>query len=366
MSRCENPQDCTCAQDTNLDDLLLRCGPCDKCQKRAQEMQSNVVMNYVRKLNHTKPESGIIYCNLARIVSLFWLIISLLLTFVKLSVESSPLRTVKTRASAREDELNLQQPWVPWGGLYTASALQKMQERDPDIGPIHSWMQTHSHPDSKTIASQSPATRHYWTHWDSLQLKNGILFKQFYKRDGSGEYLQFIVPRQMRKEVFQQMHTAILSGHLGSKKTRLKMLRRFYWFELKEDVTNWTLQCQTCAEIKSPARMPKAPLGKMTVGAPMDRLATDIVGPLPRTPRGNRFILVVTDYFTKWVEVFPIADQTAETCADIILNEVIARYGCPLDLHSDQGRNYESDIFKELCRMLEIRKNTNDCEKPVV
>ena len=100
----------------------------------------------------------------------------------------------------------------------------------------------------------------------------------------------------------------------------------------------------------------KAPLGNMLVGAPLDCLSTDILGPLPETTKGNRFILVVSDHFTKWVEIFPVPNFTAKTCADKILNEVIARFGCPYDLHSDQGRNYESDIFKELCRLLEISK----------
>ena len=88
----------------------------------------------------------------------------------------------------------------------------------------------------------------------------------------------------------------------------------------------------------------------MPVGAPLDRLGTDFLGPLPLTPRGNRHILVVTDYFTKWVEIFAVPDQTAVTTAEVILNEVIARFGCPHEIHSDQGRNFESQIFAELCR----------------
>ena len=70
---------------------------------------------------------------------------------------------------------------------------------------------------------------------------------------------------------------------------------------------------------------------------PLDHLATDILGPFPESTRGNKYVLVVTDYFTKWVEIFPIQDQTAPTCAEIILNEVIARFGCPYNIHSDQG-----------------------------
>ena len=94
----------------------------------------------------------------------------------------------------------------------------------------------------------------------------------------------------------------------------------------------------------------------MATGAPLDHLATDILGPFPESIRGNKYVLAVTDYFTKWVEIFPIPDQTAPTCAEIILNEVIARFGCPYNIHSDQGRNYESAIFSELCQLLEIRK----------
>jgi transposase InsO family protein len=105
-------------------------------------------------------------------------------------------------------------------------------------------------------------------------------------------------------------------------------------------------------------------MGDMRVGAPMDRLSTDVFGPLPATTRGNHYILVVIDAFTRWVEIFPIPDQTAETTANVILNEVISRYGCPLDIHSDQGRNYESNIFKELCRMLEIRKTRTSPRHP--
>ena len=94
----------------------------------------------------------------------------------------------------------------------------------------------------------------------------------------------------------------------------------------------------------------------MPVGAPLDRLSTDILGPFPESNQGNKYVLAVTDYFTKWVEIFAIPDQSAATCAKIILNEVIARFGCPYDIHSDQGHNYESALFSELCQLLEIHK----------
>ena len=92
----------------------------------------------------------------------------------------------------------------------------------------------------------------------------------------------------------------------------------------------------------------------MPVGAPLGRLSADILGPFPEPTQGNKYVLAVTDYFTKLVEIFGFPDQSAVTYVWIILNEVIARFGCPYDIHSDQGCNYESAIFSELCHLLEI------------
>lgn len=77
-------------------------------------------------------------------------------------------------------------------------------------------------------------------------------------------------------------------------------------------------------------KTPKAPLGVLPVGAPLDRLCLDLLGPFPISTQGNRHLLVVVDWFSKWVEIFPIPDATAETCAEKFVNEFMARFGLPL------------------------------------
>ena len=89
------------------------------------------------------------------------------------------------------------------------------------------------------------------------------------------------------------MHSNLLSDHLGRKKTREKALQRFYWVGLRTDVDTFVAKCDTCEAIKPPGKTPRAPPGSMPVGAPMDRLATYVLGPLPETPRGNKYVLVV-------------------------------------------------------------------------
>lgn len=98
---------------------------------------------------------------------------------------------------------------------------------------------------------------------------------------------------------------------------------------MRTDVQIWIEKCHTCQMNEISKKPAKAPMGNMSIRAPMYGSfiyrSIDILGPLPITPRGNKYILVVMDYFSKWVEVLPIPDQTSETCADNILNEVIAR-----------------------------------------
>ena len=243
-----------------------------------------------------------------------------------------------------------------WNLLYNPVVLWRKQLADPDIAPVLKWKESGKRPFGLEVCVSSPATRHYWSSWDLLVIEKGMLMRKFIKQDGTSDSHQLIVPRELQKEVLWNAHDGLLGGHLGQKKTREKALRKFYWRGICEDCNNWVNTCDVCARQKQPQRKPHAPLASMATGVPLDHLATDILGSFPESTRGNKYVLAVTDYFTKWVEIFAIPDQTAATCAEIILNKVIARFGCPYNIHSDQGRNYESAIFTELCQLLEIRK----------
>lgn len=91
-------------------------------------------------------------------------------------------------------------------------------------------------------------------------------------------------------------------------------------------------------------------------GEAFRRVAVDILGPLPETDRGNKYIAVVGDYFTKWCEAYPLPNQEATTVADALVSQWVCRYGVPAELHSDQGRNFEARLFKQTCQLLGIHK----------
>ena len=248
---------------------------------------------------------------------------------------------------------------------YTLGKLSALQAADPDIGPIFTAKIEDSRPTGAIMITRSPASRHYWILWEALEMVNGVLYKRHTKQDGTAEYLQLIVPSSLRREVHYQMHDSIMGGgHLGSKKTREKTQRSFYWYKMKEDINSYVSSCDICAQSKKPNKLPRAYLGSLEVGAPMDRLNTDFVGPFPKTPRGNRYVLVISDQFSKWAEFLPVPDQTARVCAKLIFDEIICRWSCPLSIHSDQGSSYESEVFKELCQLLEVRKTRSSVRRP--
>jgi hypothetical protein len=96
----------------------------------------------------------------------------------------------------------------------------------------------------------------------------------------------------------------------------------------------------------------------------MQRIAIDILGPLPITSRGNKYALVVTDYFSKWPEVFAIPNQEASTVADILVESIVSRFGVPQELHTDQGRNFESALIAGICKRLGIHKTRTTPYRP--
>ena len=99
-----------------------------------------------------------------------------------------------------------------------------------------------------------------------------------------------------------------------------------------------------------------APMQKVLTGAPLDIVAIHILSGLPTSTEGLKYILVATDYFTKWSEAYALPDQEAVTCINALYNNLFARFGLPRQLHSDQGPNFESRLVAELCKITGVHR----------
>ena len=246
---------------------------------------------------------------------------------------------------------------VKFGQLWTPEEMHDAQMSDPDIAPIfQAKIDRAERPKWDDISPQGPVTKAYWGEWDRLEVRNNQLYRRWESDDGSTIRHQLILPHSYRKLVLEQLHDARTAGHLGKKRTLLKIQQRFYWYKMRDHISRWIRTCDRCQRRKRPGKTPRAPLKKYTVGYPMERICMDVLGPLIETPRGSKYILVICDYFSKWSQAFPIPDHTAKTVAEKFVTGWIALWGCPLSLHTDQGRDFESALFQETCALLNIDK----------
>ena len=246
------------------------------------------------------------------------------------------------------------------GGVFAVvpvkSNLQLLQQRDEDIAPIIQAISSGKTLSSKDAEGKSREFNQFIQQWDQLVLENGILYRRYEGSDGD-TFLQLVAPREIREEIVQQLHEGAFGAHLGENKTLYRLKERFYWPGHSDDVRKWCKTCATCAARKNPSKRGKAPLQNVVAGYPMQIVAVDIVGPISPSTTGNAYILVASDYFTKWVEAYAIPNQEAITVATKLVDEFFCRFSVPEQLHSDQGRQFESGVLQEVCRLLKIYKS---------
>ena len=190
--------------------------------------------------------------------------------------------------------------------------------------------------------------------------KDGLLFRR-YVPPGCGPeeeevraVEQLVLPSQCRGAVLRLAHSIPLAGHLGRNKTASRILQRFYWPTVFKDVAQY---CKSCAECQktSPRRAPRAPLMPLPIiDEPFGRIAMDIVGPLPRSRSGKKYILVICDYATRYPEAIALKSIEAECIAEELM-KVFARVGVPKEILTDQGSNFTSQLLMELYRLLHIK-----------
>lgn len=274
-----------------------------------------------------------------------------------------PRKAASTAADSNSNAAtNQDEPRRPgnWMQQYSPEEVREKQSNEPWYAVIRDVIEDGEL--SRPFSELSGEEKMLYGMRRQLVIEDGILYRKWRTSLGRTR-LQLVVPMEMRKEIFRLAHAAPTGGHLGARRMAGGLRRRFFWPGLLADIKQWTLSCEECAS-RSTHRLARAQMQKYRVGRPMERVAMDVMGPLPTTTRGNKYILVIGDYFTKWIEAYPMPNQEAKTVADKLTLEFIARYGAPIEIHSDQGRNFEAAVMKDVCRMLGIHKTRTTAFRP--
>ena len=194
-----------------------------------------------------------------------------------------------------------------WLGSWTVDQLREWQEEDPAIKQVKTWITSGLvRPKWREISHESGEIKALWSQWKALEIRNGILCHKFQPETrGTSEagdsvmLYQLVAPKMLRRDILRHLHNHQTVGHLAVTKMLYNVRRRFYWPGSKNDIIRWCHRCRECGARKPKPGGKKAPLQQDVAGMPMERIALDIMGPLPKSNSGNLYILVIGDYSTK-------------------------------------------------------------------
>ena len=194
------------------------------------------------------------------------------------------------------------------------------------------------------------------TQSEHFTVENDLLCHLLHQR-GKSVMKRIVLPHSMIATVMEEYHdTCISGGHLGFHKTYEKVRERFYWENMYSDIMHYIKTCKECCRNKSPNMLTPGKMTPIVVSKPFEIVGVDVCGPITKTNAGNKYIVVFSDYFTKWVEAFAVPDQQSSTIAKLLINQIITRHGAPEKLLSDQGKPFLSKLIKSIYSDLGIKK----------
>ena len=232
--------------------------------------------------------------------------------------------------------------------------ILRLQRRDPNFGPVIHALEHGVFPEDD---SKRRSTLNYMK---SCVMRHGLLYfvsetPHFDIRRGPVRRA-LCVPSPLRKRILHLMHDDMMAGHFGMDKLRPTILDRFWWPLISKDFTDHIKGCLTCQQSKdTPKRvgfLKMIPIGK----SPWERVGVDIMSKLKTTQKGNKHIVVITCYFTRWVEAYPMPAADAMTVARTIVEQCFLRLGVPLIMQSDQGQPFVSELVQRVLQVLGLRQ----------
>ncbi|KAE8995142.1 hypothetical protein PR001_g15390 [Phytophthora rubi] len=193
-------------------------------------------------------------------------------------------------------------------------------------------------------------------------VRDGMLLRKVHLKARAGPARSItvpVIPLPFVESVLHYCHSDVFAAHVGQTKTLDKVRKHAYWHGWQKDVIEYVRACSVCGSGKGYRPWKNGLMQRMPVqelSGPFSLLVVDAIGPLVTTQRGNKFILVFADYFTRWVEAFPVAALDTITFVNIMVDEVLSRHELPERLLSDRGSNFVSELAKSFYETLGIKK----------
>jgi transposase InsO family protein len=263
---------------------------------------------------------------------------------------------------------------LPFTDPQVLANIGQLQKNDPFCAPIIDYVTNGTLPDDddlkrriislcqirddkhQVIVGDPKDPRRHRFYWNQ-----GALYRKAGKKYPN--YDQLVIPATMIESVLWQTHGGLLAGHLGVHKTMSIIEPRFFWPKMRTSVRAWIGACLCCQRRKRPR--PKAGLTQdISVTKPFDTISLDFCGPFRETPEGNRWILTITDFFSRWPICIPVPNQSAEVLVDALVKHVVTEHGIPKRIVTDLGKSLSGRVMKRFCARMGIARSATTAYQP--
>ena len=247
----------------------------------------------------------------------------------------------------------------------TKQNLIKEQGEDPVLKQVKRWLKKGKLPIKNEIKGGEESLKIYYQRFESLSLKDNIIYKiNKNNEDGTEHKYQICVPGTLQRAVYGWSHSHVTSGHFGMKATLLRCQQRFYYPGMKTDLETRVRACSDCLAKIQRVKIRDATHQPRKIGYVGEILFVDLVGPMPTTRNQCKYILTMEDAFSRYCMAVPIPNKEATTVSRYLMDRYVSVFGTPASIHSDQGKEFTAEIFKELMDRLQVKCTTTPTYNP--
>ena len=248
---------------------------------------------------------------------------------------------------------------------FNKERVLQAQKEDPDLSLVAQWVRADKIPSKEEIRGKGEELTRWREIAGAVQLdQRGILVLPYSQPGTSVKANRVLVPTSLRENAFYSIHSHRSAGHFGVRASIERANKYIYYPGIRKDVTSRIADCGECLAKDRKHKIRDTTHQPRRASFPFERLYIDLVGPLGDGQAGPRYILTAEDHFTRWVTAVPISNKETQTVARALLDNVIFIYGCPEEIHSDQGKEFTSKLWTELMSNLQINKTMTPAYNP--
>lgn len=275
-----------------------------------------------------------------------------------------PTHPTETAEEWAELHLQYEEDPVQQNTVFTINPvldIKAEQAACPIFMPMVEYLSTGTLPNDKNKAKQISVEANQY-----VLSEEGILYHLYEPRSKNGHVVirQLAVPMSMRDQIMHDHHGELMgAGHQGFDRTYSLIRQKYYWPRMYKELQAYIKSCDSCQKAKGPHQQTTPPLTPMPIESKFHRWHMDILE-LATTKQGYRYVLLMVDSLTRWMEAIPLKTQEASEVASVIYRDLICRYGAPRVLVSDRGRNFLSKIVKVLCDLYKVKRHHTTAYHP--